>query len=175
MKRLCILIMGLLFTAGCGPSAEVIATQTVTAATAIAASWTPTPTNTPTETPLPTNTPAPTPTRTPKPTPTPFSISDQGFEADFQDDCNTDVEITAVEGDSFSARGIISTRNDRFALWCYGAKHTWIGALSYAGYTFTSEASDPLQFRLDKNKGYVHIGGKGAVSLPDGTVVKFGK
>jgi hypothetical protein len=56
-------------------------------------------------------------------------------------------------------------------LWCYGAKHTWIGKLTYAGYTFASDENDPLQFVVDKNKGYAYIKGKGAVTLPDGTIV----
>lgn len=67
------LILILLITS-CGPSAEEISTQTVTAATAIAASWTKTPTLTPTLTKTPTFTPTltPTPTMTPTITPTPL-------------------------------------------------------------------------------------------------------
>jgi hypothetical protein len=55
--------------AACKPSAEAIASQTSTAETAIAASWTKTPTLTLTPTFTPTMTP--TSTRTPTPTPTP--------------------------------------------------------------------------------------------------------
>ncbi|MFZ2098056.1 MAG: hypothetical protein WAV05_15595, partial [Anaerolineales bacterium] len=77
----------------------------------------------------------------------------------------------AVDGTSFSVGGTISMRDGRFTLWCYGAKHTWIGTLSYAGYTFASDGNDPLQFVVTKNQGYVYVGGKGTVKSPDGTVV----
>jgi len=65
------LILILLITS-CGPSAEEIAIQTVTASTAIAASWTKTPTPTLTHTPTFTPTITPTSTSTPTITPTPL-------------------------------------------------------------------------------------------------------
>ena len=61
------------------------------------------------------------------------------------------------------------------ALWCYGAKHTWIGNISYAGYTFDSDKEDPLQFRVDKVEGYVYVKGEGTVTMPDGSIIKLPK
>jgi hypothetical protein len=127
----------------------------------------------PTSTPLPTNTPLATPTKTPiPPTPTPktFILTDSAFEASLKDTCNTDVRITEVNGTSLSVSGTISMRNGKFVIWCYGAKHTWVGTLTYADYTFASDAADPLQFIIDKNRGYVYLSGKGSVTAPDGTV-----
>jgi len=135
-------------------------------------------TNTPsaTSTPLATNTPLATPTKTPIPptsTPKSFVLTDTAFEADYKDTCETNVQITEVNGTSLSVSGDISMRNSKFVIWCYGAKHTWIGTLTYAGYTFASDASNPLQFIIDQNRGYVYIGGKGSVTLPDGAVVNL--
>jgi hypothetical protein len=58
-------------------------------------------------------------------------------------------------------------------MWCYGAKHTWLGCNSYAGYTFDSDADNPLQFMIDRGEGYLHIRGKGTVTQPDGEVVSL--
>jgi hypothetical protein len=43
--------------------------------------------------------------------------------------------------------------------------------LSYKGYTFASDANDPLQFTIEQNHKYLYVQGKGAVTLPDGTQV----
>jgi hypothetical protein len=58
-------------------------------------------------------------------------------------------------------------------LWCNGATHKWIGKFIYSGYTFDSDKENPLQFRVDKDKGYVYVGGRGTVTTPDGMVVKL--
>jgi hypothetical protein len=125
-------------------------------------------TSTSTITPTITNTPYPTP-NPPTETPEPFVIQDSKFEADYKGDCSTDASITSVQGTTFEAKGNISMRDGRFSLWCYGARHTWVGTLTYAGYTFASDESDPLQFELTKDNGYVYIKGKGTVTRPDGT------
>jgi len=130
----------------------------------------------PTRTPLPTSTPLATPTQTPlPPTPTPkfFALTDQAFEASYKDTCETDIQITEVDGTSLTVSGDISMRNSTWVIWCYGAKHTWIGTLTYAGFTFASDASDPLQFIIDQNRGYVYLAGKGSVTSPDGAVVSL--
>jgi hypothetical protein len=139
---------------------------------------TPAPTNTPlaTHTPVPTHTPIYTATNTPIPptsTPKSFFLTGTAFEASLQDTCNTDVQITAVEGTSFSVTGTISFRNGGLVVWCYNARHTWLGTLTYAGYTFASDPKDPLQFMVDQTRGYVYVGGKGTVTSPDGKVVSL--
>ncbi len=142
----------------------------------------PAPTSTPvppTATPIPptaTSTPVPpTPTFTPVPpavTPVSYAIQDDAFAADYEGECTTDARIVSVEGDLFSMDGwSITIIDGRPRLWCYGAKHTWVGELTYAGYTFASDDNDPLQFTVDEEKGYVYIAGKGTVTLPDGTSV----
>ena len=60
-----------------------------------------------------------------------------------------------------------------WAIFCYGAKHKWIGTITYAGYTFASDQTDPLQFIVDQEQGYVYVKGKGSVTLPDKTIIAF--
>ncbi len=103
------------------------------------------------------------------PTPTPLVIQDKAFGVDYEGDCDTDIRITGVEEGSLQATGVFSMRNGQFTVWCYGAKHTWLGTLVYGGYTFTSDAQEPLQFTIRQGVGYVYSGGKGVVTLPDGS------
>jgi hypothetical protein len=130
----------------------------------------------PTRTPLPTSTPLATPTETPiPPTPTPkiLVLTDKAFDADLKDTCVTDVRITAVQGTSFTVKGTLTMRNDQIYVWCYAAKHTWIGTLTYAGYTFASDAVDPLQFVVEEGSRYRYVSGKGTVTKPDGEAVSL--
>jgi hypothetical protein len=64
--------------------------------------------------------------------------------------------------------------NGGWAIFCWGAKHTWIGTLTYEGYTFASDANDPLQFQVDENEGYVYLHGTGTVTMPDKSTVGLG-
>jgi hypothetical protein len=132
----------------------------------------------PTQTPIPptsTNTPIPptaTSTSTPVPptaTPKIFSIQGADFEASYKDDCSTDVQINSVDGTSFGVGGTLSMRNGQWVLWCYSAKHTWIGTLTYAGYVFESSENEPLQFIVTSD-GYKYVSGNGTVTSPDGSV-----
>ncbi len=103
-----------------------------------------------------------------------FSIKTPKFEVDYKGECDTDAEIGGVDKDgNFSVKGKISMREGRYALWCYNAKHTWIGKIKYAGYTFSSDKDNPLQFRVDKDKGYVYVRGKGVITGPDGKIRNF--
>ena len=139
---------------------------------------TPAPTATPTPTPVPpTATPTPTPvppTATPKPEP--LVIKGEAFEADGQEPCSVDVAILEVVGEGLRIQvlsGSIAIRQGGLTVWCYGAKHTWIGNLTYGGYTFDSDENSPLQFTLDQTDGYTYLGGKGSVTQPDGRVVEL--
>jgi hypothetical protein len=138
----------------------------------------PTATLPPTSSPQPTATSVP-PTPTPAPptaTPTPesFVIEGDAFEAEVEGTCTTDVAILEVVDGGLRVEvlsGSLSIREGGLTIWCYGAKHTWRNTLTYGGHTFASDEEDPLQFTLDRQKGYVYVGGEGSVELPDGTVV----
>ena len=107
------------------------------------------------------------------PTPKAFAIQDKKFEG-YQQECGTDVNITAIDGDSFAVSGgTLAYINGSWVVFCWGARHTWIGTLTYAGYTFSSDEKDPLQFMFDRDRGYVYVGGTGSVTLPDKTIVMF--
>jgi hypothetical protein len=129
----------------------------------------PTATLTPTPTPIP-------PTATHTPEPEPLVIEGEAFEADVQDTCSVDVAITEVVGDGLRIEvlsGSIPIRQGGLTIWCYGAKHTWIGNLTYGGYTFESDVDTPLQFILDRNEGYNYLSGQGRVIQPDGSSVEL--
>ncbi len=133
----------------------------------------PSPTPMPTSTPRPTQTPKPANTATPQPTATleeiplgngtAYIIPAGTFDLDTQDSCSTDVNLMDYDGKSFGTSGTISMRGGNFVLWCPGAKHTWIGSLTYEGYTFASDENDPLTFTLDIQGAYQYVSGTGQV------------
>ncbi len=125
----------------------------------------------PTRTEVPkTNTPAPTTV----PTSEPLVLTDEAFVADIQETCETDVPILGFEDGVFSlGDGSISFRSGQLALWCYGAKHQWIGEIEYAGYIFASSEDDPVQFQVIQDLGYQFTGGIGRLTYPDGTQVEL--
>jgi hypothetical protein len=134
----------------------------------------------PTNTPTPTSTPVPptaTPTATSTPTPKFFAIQSRDFDDGV--DCGEPSEYRISEGSSPDTFGIKVVRGSLriaaggFAIFCYEAKHTWIGTVAYAGYTINSDANDPLQFQVTRDRGYVYIGGKGSVTMPDRTIVEL--
>lgn len=108
------------------------------------------------------------------PTPEPLVLKGKAFEADTEETCSTDVAITEVVGEGLRIEvlsGSLSIREGGLTIWCYGAKHTWIGTLTYGGHTFVSDEENPLQFTLDEDRGYVYLAGEGSIELPDGSVV----
>ena len=121
----------------------------------------------------------PTPPTAPKPKTAPslYTITDKAFRAVQEVDCVTDVQIIEVNDNQFLLKagegGGLQIIMGEMVLWGYGAKHTWIGKLVYAGYTFDSDANDPLQFMVDKEKGYIYVKGKGVVIEPDGKKVSL--
>ncbi len=120
----------------------------------------------------PTKTPL-LPTKTPKPTAIPTSeplvLTDNAFDADIKEACKTDVNINSFENNVFSfGGGNVSMINGRIALWCYGAKHKWIDEIKFAGYTFSSDKDDPMQFEVVKDVGYRFLSGVGVLTYPDG-------
>ena len=53
-------------------------------------------------------------------------------------------------------------------MWAHGVTHVWIGKCSVGDYVFVGSRISPLTFRVDKDKGYVYLKGRGAVTTPDG-------
>lgn len=113
---------------------------------------------------------------TPSPAP-PFTIHDPAFAATTDDDCpNAITMITGISGTwpNLKVQGVIYYENGKQQFLCYGATHSWHGTVTYAGYTFASDATEPLWFKVVRGQGYVYDSGKGRVTLPDRTVVTLG-
>jgi Tol biopolymer transport system component len=108
-----------------------------------------------------------------EPVVTEYIISAGIFSLDTQSSCTTDATINGVDDSGFQVGGTISMRDGAWALWCPGAKHTWTGTLSYEGYTFASDATDPLVFLVTSDGGYQYVAGTGKVTQPDGQVIEF--
>jgi hypothetical protein len=55
--------------------------------------------------------------------------------------------------------------------WCHGFRHVWVGEVTHKGYTFKSSPDDPLQFVVDRDRGYYYEKGAGTVTMPDGKAI----
>lgn len=61
-------------------------------------------------------------------------------------------------------------------LFSNGTEHTIIGEITLGDYyVFKSSEEYPLRFRCDAQMGYVYVGGKGTVKMPNGTIVELGQ
>lgn len=107
----------------------------------------------------------------------PFAIKDKRLlELSGPDPCHTDAKITASSSQGYYMGGIIHVDGGQIHLWCNGAKHTWIGRhenIQGVIALIDSDKENPLQFKIDKEKGYVYQKGKGTVTMSDGKVIKL--
>jgi hypothetical protein len=81
---------------------------------------------------------------------------------------NADITIEAIgPGSSYvmTSGRLAYLPNGQSLAWCSGARHTIKGRLETGGYTFISDPTDPLVFRLS-DRGYVYERGKGTVLTP---------
>ena len=107
----------------------------------------------------------------------PFAIRDKNFAA--SDACNAEgaLEFQMVGGDlratARSGMQVDMLKDGMPSAWCHGLRHVWIGKAAHGGYTFDSAADDPLQFVVDRDKGYYYEKGSGTVTAPDGKVSKL--
>jgi hypothetical protein len=56
-----------------------------------------------------------------------------------------------------------------------GAEHILLGAVSFGGFTFDSDPSFPLHFKLVQDVGYVYLCGRGTVTTPEGRKHSLGE
>ena len=56
-----------------------------------------------------------------------------------------------------------------------GAEHILLGTISFEGFTFESDTSFPLHFKLVQKKGYVYLCGRGTVTTPKGKKHSLGE
>jgi hypothetical protein len=55
-----------------------------------------------------------------------------------------------------------------------GAEHILLGTVSFKGFTFESDATFPLHFKLVQARGYVYLCGRGTVTTPEGKTLSLG-
>lgn len=106
-----------------------------------------------------------------------FKIDDENFAASNACDGEGTLEWQMSGGQpKITARGEVQTfmrQSGMPSAWCHGFRHVMVGEVTHAGYTFTSSADDPLQFVVDRDKGYYYEQGTGTVTTPDGDVVSL--
>jgi hypothetical protein len=61
------------------------------------------------------------------------------------------------------------------ALSLAGDEHILLGAVSFGGFTFDSDPSFPLHFKLVQDVGYVYLCGRGTVTTPEGRKHSLGE
>ncbi len=108
-----------------------------------------------------------------------FTIKNDDFQATDICDAEGTYEISMNYGEvQVKAQSDIQAQmlKDGFpSIWCHGLSHQFIGTVSLYGFTFNSDASEPLKFMVDRKKGYYYISGKGTVTDPDGKVTTLPK
>lgn len=94
----------------------------------------------------------------------PFAIGEKKFIPKDKNDCITDTKVS-MEGKTYAFDGLLDVRHGNY---CHKAKHTLIGEVTLFEYVFNSDKNDPLQFIVDKDRGYVYVKGKGTITTPSG-------
>ena len=88
-----------------------------------------------------------------------------------------EIQISSTPTGDFHIEGKVTMRMglDGFepVFWAPGVTHTWIGKNKVGDHIFDSSADWPLDFRVDKVKGYRYLRGQGTLTLPDGKVVRL--
>ena len=106
-----------------------------------------------------------------------FTIKDENFQATDICDGTGTYEIFMENGEVHAkTQGDIQTKMLKSGFpsaWCHGLTHQFVGTVNVFGYTFESDASDPLKFTVDRDKGFYYTSGKGTVTDPDGKVTNL--
>jgi hypothetical protein len=105
----------------------------------------------------------------------PFALAAKAFQPVVTEKCGTNSVMTGVTKEGLQVNGSIAVINGNLAVFCPGARHTWKGTIAFGGYTFASEASNPLVFKVTQSDGYVYVSGKGVVKNSDGMSIRLGE
>jgi hypothetical protein len=98
-----------------------------------------------------------------------FFINEGAFIPKYKEECSTNTKLS-MEGGKYKGDGMVDVKG---GLYCHKAKHTLIGEVSIFNYLFKSDNDNPLQFVVDKDKGYVYVKGKGTITKPDGKIINL--
>ena len=103
-----------------------------------------------------------------------FTIKSKDFHASSACDATGTIEVSTQNGQvqakprsDYKAKMLASGMP---SVWCSGAKQQFVGTVKVSGYTFESDASKPLTFVVDRDKGFYYSAGKGKVTDPQGKV-----
>lgn len=106
-----------------------------------------------------------------------YTIKDEEFKASDICDGTGTFEIVSENG-SVQAKVLGDVKSHMLksgmpGIWCHGFIHQFTGTVKVNGYTFVSDASDPLKFTVDRKKGYYYTSGKGTITDPKGKVTNL--
>lgn len=108
-----------------------------------------------------------------------FVIKDKRFVEEELESVPSGSKISVVGCDGGAMKlseGNFFIRDGRTVFWVDGFEHIYkVGKCNIFDHTFESSQDDPLHFMVDKERGYVHIAGKGTLTMPDGKIVKLPK
>ena len=104
-----------------------------------------------------------------------LTIDDPAFAASNVCDGEGTYEVS-MDGEDLSATAIGDVETSMISdgmpsVWCHGLHHRFVGHVEIEGYAFDSDASDPLEFAVDRDDGFHYVAGTGTVEQPNGDVV----
>ena len=106
-----------------------------------------------------------------------FTIKSKDFQASDACDATGTLEVSMESGRvKVKARSDYKAhmlKNGMPSQWCNGATQEFVGTVKVSGYTFESDTNKPLQFVVDRSKGFYYLAGKGSVTDPQGKVTTF--
>jgi len=103
-----------------------------------------------------------------------FTIEDENFHATDVCDAEGTYEIFMEIG-GIRAKAQVDIQVHMLldgipSLWCHGLIHQFVGTVNIFGYTFESDENEPMQFKVDRKKGYYYVAGRGTITDPEGRV-----
>ncbi|MBZ5535630.1 MAG: hypothetical protein LAO31_06710 [Acidobacteriia bacterium] len=107
-----------------------------------------------------------------------FILQDERLIDRYLEPGEGEIRISSIPGEGSRLEGNITFRMGpdgqlRPVIWAHGVKHTWIGRNEVQDHIFEGDPGWPLVFRVDKDKGYVYLRGRGTVTTPDGRVIRL--
>ncbi|MBZ5553352.1 MAG: hypothetical protein LAO21_11575 [Acidobacteriia bacterium] len=107
-----------------------------------------------------------------------FALQDERLIDRYLEPDRGEIQISSIPGGGSRLEGNVTFRMGpdgqlRPVLWAHGVKHTWIGRHTVQDHIFEGDPGWPLVFRVDKDKGYIYLRGKGTVTTPDGRVIRL--
>jgi hypothetical protein len=109
-----------------------------------------------------------------------FALQDERLIDRYVEPDRGEIQISSIPSGGSRLEGNVTFRVGpdgrlRPVIWAHGVKHTWIGRHEVQDHIFEGDPNWPLVFRVDKDKGYVYLRGRGTVTTPDGILIRLPK